>query len=159
MIYVLVYERRFLGAKNMYKFIQSLSLMTAAVCLLLTACGGIAPGNEENPLGKTLVITPAIKGNSASLNVGDTLEIQIPTIPTAGFEWEVQNLDTDILLQEGSAVYTEDTAPNSAGGIVTLRFKAVGIGETHLSLLYVNSPSDETPALSMRSFGMPVEVK
>ena len=143
----------------MYKFTQFLSLMTAAVCLLLTACGVIAPGTEAEPIGKTLVITPAIKGNSASLNVGDTLEIQIPTIPTAGFEWEVQDLDTNILLQEGSAIYTEDPGPNSAGGIVTLRFKAVGIGKTHLSLLYVNSPSGETPSFSKNSFGMPVEVK
>lgn len=138
----------------MFKFTQFITMMTA-VCLLLTACGGVDPTSGA----KTVVITPAIKGNSASLNVGDTLEIHMPTIPTDGFEWEAQDLDTTILLQEGSAVYTQDSSPNSAGGIVTLIFKAVGVGNTTLNLLYVNSSSNETPSVSSNSFSMTVEVK
>ncbi len=138
----------------MFKFTQFLAIMTA-MCFLLIACGGIASSTG----GKNVVITPAIKGNSASLNVGDTLEIQIPTIPTVGFEWEAQDLDTTILLQKGSAVYTEDSSPNAAGGIVTLTFEAVGAGKTTLNLLYVNSSSNEFPSLSTDSFGMIVEVK
>jgi hypothetical protein len=86
------------------------------ICLMLAACGGSVPTSE----GKTVVITPAIQGNSASMNVGDRLKIQIPTIPTEGFEWIALDLDESILVQEGSAVYAEDTNPDSAGGIVTL---------------------------------------
>ena len=138
----------------MFKFTQFLTMMTT-VGLLLTACAASASGTG----GKTVVVTPAIKGNSASLNVGDTLEIQIPTIPTEGFEWEAQDLDTTILLQEGSAVYTQDSSPNSAGGIVTLRFNAVGVGKTTHNLLYVNSSSNAALSLSTNSFSMTVEVK
>jgi predicted secreted protein len=138
----------------MFKFAQFLTLITA-VCLLLTACGGSIPSTG----GKTVIITPAIKGNSASLNVGDTLEIHIPTIPTVGYEWVVQDLDMTILTQEGSAVYTKDSSPDSAGGIVTLLFNAVGVGNTTLNLLYVNSSSDEALSLSKNSFSMTVEVK
>jgi predicted secreted protein len=138
----------------MSRLIKLLIIITG-VCILLTACGGIDPTAGE----KTVVITPAIKGNSAILNVGDTLEIQLPTIPTTGFEWEVQDLDTTILLQEGNAVYTKDSSTNSAGGIVTLIFKSVGAGNTTLNLLYVNSVSNETPSLSNNSFSMTVEVK
>jgi predicted secreted protein len=134
----------------MFKFTQYLLVLTA-VNLLLAACAGSVPTTEA----KTVVITPAIKGNSASLNVGDTLEIQIPTIPKEGFEWVAQDLDKNILLQEGSAEYTADTNQNAAGGIVTLVFKAVGAGKTNLSLMYVNSAS----SLSSNSFGMTVEVK
>ncbi|OGO59205.1 MAG: hypothetical protein A2029_17460 [Chloroflexi bacterium RBG_19FT_COMBO_47_9] len=134
----------------MTKSSQYFSILIA-VCLLLTACDGAASSSG----GKTVVITPAIKGNLANLNVGDTIEIQIPTIPTEGFEWVAQDLDTNILVQEGSAVYTEDSSPNSAGGIVTLIFKAAGSGQTNLNLLYVNSSS----SLSSDSFGMVVEVK
>jgi predicted secreted protein len=149
-----VIEGYFLGEKDMLRFAQFLTFMTA-VGLLLTACDK----NVSNIGWKTVVITPAIKGNSASLNVGDTLEIHIPTIPTAGFEWEAQDLDTTILLQEGSAVYTQDSGPNSAGGIVTLIFKTVGAGKTTFNLLYVNSLSNGAPSLSMNSFSMTVEVK
>ena len=106
--------------------------------------------------GKTVVVIPSPKGNSASLAVGDTLEIQIPTIPTEGFDWQAQDLDTSILVQEGTAEYVADTSPNSAGGTVTLRFKAVGKGTLNLTLLYVNSP--ENPALSMSSNSLGVTV-
>jgi predicted secreted protein len=129
--------------------------MLALACLLLTACAENAPDIE----GKTVIITPAIKGNSAVLNVGDTLEIRIPTIPTPGFEWVAQDLNTNILVQQGNAVYTDDSSPNSAGGTVTLSFRAVGSGKVNLNLLYVSSPSNSDLALSKNSFGMVVEVK
>jgi len=115
--------------------------MLAGVCLLLTGCAEA----DQNATGRTVIVTPAIKGNSATLNVGDMLEIQIPTIPIAGYEWEVQDLDANILLQEGSAIYTADPDPNAVGGIVSLRFKAVTVGNTSLNLLYVSSPSDGSP--------------
>jgi predicted secreted protein len=138
----------------MIKFTHFLTMMTAA-CLLLAACGGGMASTD----GKTVVVTPAIKGNSASLSVGDKLEIRLPTIPTEGYEWVVQDLDTAILTQEGSAVYTADTDPNSAGGVVTLLFNAVGSGNTTVHLLYENSASGQSPSLSKNSFSVAVEVK
>lgn len=138
----------------MFNFAKYLAVMALA-CILLASCAENAPGIE----GKTVIITPAIKGNSAVLNVGDTLEIQIPTIPTPGFEWVAQDLNTDILVQQDNAVYTEDSSPNSAGGTATLVFKAVGSGKVNLNLLYVSSPSNSDLALSKNSFGMVVEVR
>jgi len=138
----------------MRKYTRFVTIMTT-LCVLLSACGGSVPNSD----GKTVVVTPAIKGNSASLNVGDILEIQMPTIPTEGFEWQTQDLDTTILTQEGEAVYTADTSPNSAGGTVILRFNAVGAGETVIKLLYVNSSSNGVPSLSSNSFSVVVVVK
>jgi len=130
-------------------------LFLLSACILQTAF----LGNVSGSAGKTVIITPAITGNSVSLNVGDILEIQIPTIPVDGFEWVVQDLDTAILNQEGSAVYAADTSPNSAGGVATLKFKAVNAGTTTLNLLYASLSSGEMPGLSADSFGMMVEVK
>jgi predicted secreted protein len=135
-------------------FFRILITMTASA-ILLTACAE-AP---QTPEGQTVVVTPAIRGNSAVLNIGDTLEIQIPTIPSEGFEWLAQDLDTTILLQEGDAVYNEATDPDSAGGIVTLRFAAVGSGQTTITLLYTNAKSGSALSISKDSFGMTVEVK
>ena len=108
---------------------------------------------------KTLVITRDMNGKSFSLKVGDTFEIQLATIPMDGFEWTPKDLDTTILIQEGQAVYKADTSPNSAGGIVTLRFKVVGAGKTHLTLLYQHPAENGLPALYNNSFGVNLEVK
>ncbi len=142
------------GMIHMHKFIKLLAIIIS-VWIGLTACGGAASGVE----GKTVIVTPAVKGNSASLDVGDTLEVRIPTIPTTGYEWTAQELNKAILVQERSAVYVEDSSPSSAGGIVTLTFKAVGAGKTTLNLLYVNSSSNNTPSISSNSFSVTVEVK
>src|SRR4030042_694296 len=134
---------------QMQKIKKLLAIITS-VWIGLTACGEAVSGVEE----KTLIVTPAIKGNSASLNVGDTLEVRIPTIPTPGYEWAAQELDKAIMVQEGNVIYVEDSSPSSAGGIVTLRFNAVGAGKTTLNLLYVNSSSNETPSMSSNSFSV-----
>ncbi len=106
-----------------------------------------------------LVITRDMNGKSFNLHIGDTFEIQLATIPMPGFEWTPQDLDTAVLLQQGRPIYTADTTPNSAGGIVTLRFKAVGAGKTHLTLLYLHAAENGLPALYNNSFGVTIEVK
>ena len=69
--------------------------------LLLSACENTGKSEEI----ATVVVTPAIQGNSASLKVGDILEIQIPTIPTEGYAWQAQDLDTKILTQQGDRIF------------------------------------------------------
>jgi hypothetical protein len=51
-----------------------------------------ASGEEEetSSLDKesnTVIFTPAVVPNQATLQVGDTLLLQIPTIPEEGFVW------------------------------------------------------------------------
>jgi len=122
--------------------------------LLLSACANTGKSEEI----ATVVVTPAIQGNSASLKVGDILEIQIPTIPTEGYAWQVQDLDTKILTQKGDPEYLKDTSENSAGGTTILRFKAVGAGKTNIGLIYTNAATAGDLALTMKTFGMSVEV-
>jgi predicted secreted protein len=136
---------------DMLKSIKYLLIFMSTVSLWLSSCA--TPVNSTQ--GNTIVVTPAIQGNSASLRVGDTLEIQIPTIPTEGFDWVVQDLDPNILIQEGTAEYTADTTENSAGGIVTVSFKAVNPGQTTLTLIYLNAAL----GVSSSSFGITVTVK
>ena len=97
-------------------------------------------------------------GKFCSLKVGDILEIQIPTIPTEGYAWQVQDLDTKILTQQGDPEYFKDVSENSAGGTTVLRFKAVGAGKTNISLIYTNAATAGDLALTMKTFGMSVEV-
>lgn len=139
------------------------SFILAAGCLLITACGGITQNMANPTVGGTaenaIVITPDMKGKSVSLKVGDTFEIQIPTIPTAGYQWETDELDTAILVQVGDPVFIMDSDPNAAGGIVTLKFKVVGKGTTALNLIFVHPSENGIPSLYSNSFGVTIEVK
>jgi predicted secreted protein len=91
------------------------------------------------------------------MQVGDTLEVRLPTIPQEGFTWRVQDLDSKILKQDGEAVYVEDDGVNAAGGTTTLRFKALKAGSSTLTLIFAGSV-DGSPEMSAQSFGVSVEV-
>ena len=64
------------------------------------------------------MVTPATRHVKASLQVGQKLIVEIPTIPEEGFSWVVDKLDTSILVQEGDSLYASNTAADSAGGTV-----------------------------------------
>jgi predicted secreted protein len=138
-------------------FITSLILVLSLfACTILP--GDIPLEGSPDPEGNVVIVTPAIGTNSANLKVGDILELQIATIPTEGFEWVVDNLDTNMLVQEASAEYAKDTGADSAGGIVTVRFKAVGVGKTTLDLIYVSEATEESPSFTTNTFSMTVTI-
>jgi predicted secreted protein len=118
-----------------------------------------ASPTDVNPEGNTVVITQNMHGETVSVKVGDTIEIQIPTIPTNGFEWQAKNLDPTILAQVGEPVFSADPGPNAAGGIVALKYKAVGPGTTTLNLLYLHPAENGMPSLYKNSFGVTIEVR
>jgi len=113
----------------------------------------------ESTQGKEMIITQDMNGKTVSLQVGDIFEVHIPTIPTSGYDWKSKDLDTKILSQVGDSIYTADTSPNAAGGIVSLKFKAVGAGKTTLTLLYIRSAENGVPSLYSKSFGVNIVVK
>ena len=112
---------------------------------------------------KVVVVQPAIRGVSATLKVGDTLVVEIPTIPAPGWTWVPEDLNTKVLEQVGQAEYMAGSAANDAGGIFRITFRAVGRGNTSLTLIYVNTPVQDVgqagPSLSAQSFGMSVIVE
>lgn len=132
-------------------------MLTLTALLLLSIPLAACNGAEPTPEAKLVVVEPAIKPVSASLQVGDTLEVRLPTIPQEGFSWKVQDLDTKILKQDGDAVYVEDDGVNAVGGTSTLRFKAVGAGSSMLTLIFAGSVNGG-PEMSAQSFGLSVEV-
>jgi predicted secreted protein len=165
----------------MDQFSKILVVMIASF-VLLTGCGvtpqsTLSPsvgGTEQKTFVKTqstvtptvggtavnaLVITQDMKDKSVSLKVGDTFEIRIPTIPTAGFDWQAKDLDTKILLQLGDPVFKADSNAASVGGIETLKFKVVGPGTTSLILLYVSPSKNGVPSIYTDSFGVTIEAK
>jgi len=113
----------------------------------------------ENGESKTVVVTPSPTGNSATLSVGDTLVVEIPTIPEENFQWTVKEFDPNILEQIGAAEYIEDPDAADGGGITRVEFKALSAGEMTLSLEYVNANADASEFMTKDTFSVQVVVE
>ncbi|NBA94540.1 protease inhibitor I42 family protein [Pseudomonas sp. R5(2019)] len=72
------------------------------------------------------------------LHVGQKLTLTLPSNPTTGFRWLVQNPAGSILRSLSPEVYTnpEDAGLVGSGGQSVWRFQAQNAGEGHLLLVY-----------------------
>ncbi|HXQ38595.1 MAG TPA: protease inhibitor I42 family protein [Anaerolineales bacterium] len=119
---------------------------------LLYACG--AQGSSEQ---STRQLTEADAGSSLELQVGETLGVTLPGNPTTGFQWEVDSVDSAILRQVGELEFEPSGNAVGSGGTVTLRFAAVGAGQTELKLIH-RRPFEENVAPT-QTFEVSVTVK
>jgi inhibitor of cysteine peptidase len=72
-------------------------------------------------------------GETTTVEVGDTLEVQLPENQTTGYQWQIQNGSSDVLVLENS-----DYAPIGTGlgaaGLRTFTFKVARAGTASLRL-------------------------
>ena len=103
---------------------------TVIIILWLGCC------NPQPPAPLTLTDQDA--GTRVELRVGDSLLVALEDNPATGFAWDPQSIDTMILEQKESVYTPADSPPgvSGVGGTLTMRFQAVGAGETTLRLIY-----------------------
>jgi inhibitor of cysteine peptidase len=106
---------------------------------------------------QTIRLTERESGGTYYLKPGDTLEIALPANPTTGYSWETVRLDTTLLAADGDPAFTADSDRIGAGGVMTCRFKAVGVGQTRLQLIY-RRPF-ETDVSAVKVFAVAVVVR
>lgn len=72
------------------------------------------------------------------LQVGQTLSLTLPSNPTTGYRWTVQNAAPGILRSLGPEVYSspEDAGLVGSSGVSTWRFQATAAGQGNLVLAY-----------------------
>ncbi|MFJ3075615.1 MULTISPECIES: protease inhibitor I42 family protein [Pseudomonas] len=72
------------------------------------------------------------------LQVGQALTLTLPSNPTTGYRWLVQNPASNVLRSLGPEVYSapEDAGIVGSSGISSWRFEARAAGEGHLVLVY-----------------------
>ena len=129
-----------------------LRLIVIAMIGLLCACGA-----RSSPVVSTKQLTEADAGRSIELRVGDKLEITLPGNPTTGFQWEVSVGDITILQPSGEPKFEPSNSAVGSGGKITLRFEAVGTGQTGLKLIYHRPFEKDVP--SAQTFEVTVTVK
>lgn len=81
------------------------------------------------------------------LQVGQSLTLTLPSNPTTGYRWLVQNPATNVLQSLGPEVYSasEDAGIVGNAGISTWRYQARATGEGHLVLVYQQPWAPEVP--------------
>lgn len=87
----------------------------------------------------TVAIDETSNGGAVTLDQGQELVIALAANPSTGFAWEVDQIDEAVLRAAGDAEFRPTSSePGIAGApeIETLRFRAVGAGETTLTLVY-----------------------
>jgi inhibitor of cysteine peptidase len=121
---------------------------------LLCGCSVVlAP--VPTPLTKRL--TEADAGHSIELRANDRLEVTLPGNPTTGFQWDVRDVNTTILQPIGESEFEPPSRAVGRGTQITLRFAAVGSGQTELKLIYHRSFEQDVP--SAQTFEVTVTVR
>ncbi len=72
------------------------------------------------------------------LQVGQVLTLTLPSNPSTGYRWRVENPASSVLRSLGPEVYSAPEAVDVVGsaGVSTWRFQAQAAGEGHLVLFY-----------------------
>ncbi len=113
-----------------------LSLITVILFLVVSAC---TSGAVEHQL------TAANANQSIEAKVGDTLVVELEGNPTTGFTWEATELDQAVLEQVGEPEFNAESDLLGAPGVISLRFKATGPGQTLLKLVYHQPWEQDVP--------------
>jgi inhibitor of cysteine peptidase len=98
---------------------------------LLVACG--ADGDS--------VLTEADDGSTVSLEVGETIEIELPSNPTTGFSWSVLPAS---LVSVSPPEFQADSTLIGAGGLESFTVTALEEGSVHLRFEYAR-PFESIP--------------
>ena len=69
-----------------------------------------------------------------AVNKGDTIEIQLDETPTAGYSWEIDNMNSNIFELQSSDYKLHDSAGIGGGGIRTMLFLVNNQGSGNIKL-------------------------
>lgn len=78
-------------------------------------------------------------GSTINLSNDDPFEIQLKGNASTGYSWQVISYDSTIIQQVGDKEYVPNDDKVGSPGMVTFKFKTIGIGETSLILVYKRS--------------------
>jgi len=124
-------------------------IVLAAVLVPTAGCGS-----------KQIEVTSVDNGKNIKVKVGEQIVVVLEGNPSTGYIWEAKDLDASMIQQVGE---TEFKSSNSnpgfagAGGTLTLKFRALKVGTTSLTLVY-HRPW-ETDVKPLSSFTTIIAVK
>jgi inhibitor of cysteine peptidase len=112
--------------------------LQAGILILLAITAALAPSSSTfaEPSTAEVRLSAADGGHLVSLAEGQVLVISLEANPSAGYGWEPERVDQDIIRQVGEAEFQPKSALLGSPGVQILRFEGVGNGRTDLKLVY-----------------------
>ena len=126
----------------------------SVICLVLLL---LVLGEVTMPKPKTIEIGQAQANSLIELKTGDQLQLSLEGNLTTGYNWEVAELDTNILKLSGEPQFQADSSALGSGGKVVFRFDTVNPGKTPLKLIYHRPFEKDTAPL--RTYEVTVVLK
>ena len=96
-------------------------------------------------------------GSQIKLNKGQMLVITLEANPTTGYTWEVVESNMSVIRQVGEIEFQPESSLIGAGGVQTLRFETMNVGQTPLKLIYHRPWEKDVKPL--KTFSLQVIVK
>ena len=121
-----------------YLFSYFVSLTT----LLALSLAGCSRASSKTVQPDDVQLTDANNGGQVTVKVGQTINLRLEANPSTGFGWEVSQVDTKLLAQEGDKNYapaSQNKPVAGGGGWEVFRFAVQQKGETTLKLIYHRS--------------------
>ncbi|MBI4673171.1 MAG: protease inhibitor I42 family protein [Chloroflexi bacterium] len=122
---------------------------------------GGASGNQAGVGDVDKTLTETDNGSKLTLHVGDVLNLALDSNPSTGYSWHLTQNDEQVLLPLGEPQFTlgNQTPMPGAGGTETFQFKAVGKGQTTLTLVYMRPWEKDTTPTPQNTFSVTVTVE
>jgi predicted secreted protein len=76
----------------------------------------------------------ADSNTSIAVHKGDTIEVQLEETPTAGYSWEIDNMDSNIFELQSSDYKLNNEAGIGGGGMRTMLFLVKNSGSGNIKL-------------------------
>jgi inhibitor of cysteine peptidase len=117
-----------------------LIFLALASILAAVSCAGSTPD--------PLAAGPEASGGSATLAIGQALEISLEGNHTTGYAWAVKKSGEPVLSQQGEPEYVEGDTTGTvvgSGGTYTFTFEGAETGTATLELAYARSWEDTEP--------------
>lgn len=104
-------------------------ILVASSLTLITACAQQPPQNVD---------LDAKHECPVRLQLGQSLTLSLPSNPTTGYRWRVDNAAAEVLRALSPEVYSQPEAAGLVGsaGVSTWRFQAKAVGAAQLILVY-----------------------
>jgi len=109
-----------------------------------------------------VALTDADQGKTVKLGVGKTVSVTLEANATTGYQWQVEKIDGEGIVQDGKPTYVpKKHAPGivGVGGVTVFNFKAAKAGKPTIKLVYLRPWEKDVPPVKVVKLQFVVEPK